>query len=183
MKVHRSIPFKRMQQSSKHKFGFMALGSSVLTVRCAQAQPSRKYSDLHPVILILRTSAIWGNDSRIAIGLGTLLLMFALTGGYFVARYNNSLEFVPNPFAAAPAYIVTRVDTLIFVPYATFVAFETVVLVLTLWMTKQQNGKCKTYQTLYRDCVLFYIFLLAISLVNISLLIEQQGVQKLLVTQ
>jgi len=135
------------------------------------------------IILILRTCAIWGNESRIAIGLGTLLLVFALSGGYFVARYNASLQFSKNPFSVAPAYIVTRVDTLIFVPYVTFVAFETVVLVLTLWKVKQQRGGSIINRVLYRDCVLFYLLLLAISLVNIGLLISETGVQKLLVTQ
>lgn len=48
-------------------------------------------------ILIIRTYAIWGNSKPLAIILGTLLIGFAFTGGYFIQKFIASVGCTACP--------------------------------------------------------------------------------------
>jgi len=135
------------------------------------------------IIFILRTCAIWDNDKRIKLGLSCLLVVIVIPSGYFVNRYADGLSFQKISYPATSGYIVNNLDPLIYIPYVTFIFFETVVLILTLWRMKLQQIKSELHKLLYRDSLMFYLYLLSISLTNIILLTATSGIHRLLIVQ
>lgn len=120
---------------------------------------------LSEIVLILRTTAIWGSSKPIAIFLSALLVATTIPSVYFVNRYANSIKFVPSPASVVDGCFLGAADNVLFVFYVGLQVFETVVFLLTLWKAGSYL-KGSFYRELYRDSVTFYAYLFTISLIN-----------------
>ncbi|KAK7680417.1 hypothetical protein QCA50_016658 [Cerrena zonata] len=142
-------------------------------------------------ILLVRTWAIWGRGSKLAI---SFLILFALAAGPALAIQNmfmNSIVFAPLSNPATPGCLVVAGSPVIAISFIIVIIIETIVLILTLIKAIQH---CKLYYShcgiltevftsvrltgrqdflsvLYRDGLLFYVYCLSISVANLIVIV------------
>jgi len=141
--------------------------------RCANSHQLLVRTGVLSGILILRTYAIWGNNTKIAGGLIVLLVGVFSGTGYFLQQFLNSLVLSTSPSRKAfPGCFVMKASQILWFAYLFILIFETTVFAMTIYKSLNQ-GKYKSSalaRTIYRDGVAFYAYLLCISIVNIVVL-------------
>jgi len=134
--------------------------------------------DLANCILTLRTYAIWGKDKRILLTLGLVLLASVVGEGYFMTSFLVTMSFInsPDPSVFRGCFIAQANTKDAWAAYLILLVLESVIFVLTLIKYIQQSETRNQFiiQTIYRDGLLFYIFIFGISLINIILLQTEQ---------
>jgi len=83
----------------------------------------------------------------------------------------NVLPVELSPFPSIPGFFILENKNDLYIPYSLMMAFETVVLALTLIKAKGQRGISKLHKTLYEDSLLYYSFLFSVSVANTAMLI------------
>src|ERR1700742_1064528 len=87
----------------------------------------------HIVILVLRTTAIWGNDKQIAVLLSSLLASTFVVAGFFANNFlqsltgtfslylvcigANGITDIPSPTSAIPGCLITASNNILYVCY------------------------------------------------------------------
>ncbi|EKM50592.1 uncharacterized protein PHACADRAFT_263959 [Phanerochaete carnosa HHB-10118-sp] len=127
------------------------------------------------LILIIRTWAIWGRDKRIGLGLSAGFLSLWIVNSYFLNKFLNSLRFEPAQ-AIAPSLqgcLPVAGGNVLFIDFVLLMVFETVVLGLTVFKMVHTSRRSTSplVRSLYRDGIFFYLYLFAISLVNVVVLL------------
>ncbi|TFY71511.1 hypothetical protein EVG20_g1502 [Dentipellis fragilis] len=126
-------------------------------------------------IFILRTWAIWGKNQIIGYGLGILLLMACIAMSVLVQRILRSVEFTPVvPISPnLRGCFITKADTLQYICYAITLAYESVIIVLTLIKGWQhlRTSNSRLVVLLYRDGILAYLLIFASSIANVLVLL------------
>jgi len=138
---------------------------------------------LAAVVLVLRTCAIYRNKRRIIICLTILYALIVIAAIYSIQNFLTSLQFARGHQTVGGSFFVASANKGIFVGYASLLAFETLVLFMTILKAKSQRNESRLYRTLYRDSLQFYIYIFAVSLCNLLLLAFAPGEAKLLLTQ
>ncbi|GJE99945.1 hypothetical protein PsYK624_162210 [Phanerochaete sordida] len=126
------------------------------------------------LILIIRTWAIWGRDIRIGLGLSAGFIGLWSVNSYFLNKFLTSLKFEPAQ-AISPSLrgcLPVAGGNLLYIDFVLLMVFETIVLGLTVvkMVYSFRKSTSPVVVSLYRDGVLFYIYLFAISLVNVVVL-------------
>lgn len=126
-------------------------------------------------ILILRTWAIWGRDKRVGISLAVLFLLLWVVNCYFMSTFLKSLRLAPG-HAIAPfqnGCLPVGGNNILYVEFVVLMAFETLVLALTLLKGIQslRRRNSPLMVSLYRDGILFYIYLFVVSVSNVVVLL------------
>ncbi|THH13779.1 hypothetical protein EW146_g6477 [Bondarzewia mesenterica] len=130
-------------------------------------------------IIMLRTWAIWHRDKRVGL---ILLILFVTTFApacFFVNEFLISLHFIPikvlDPLTDGRGCFITQSSKIVATAYAYLIGFDTVVVALTLLKAHELKyfflPHSKLLQTLYRDGTLYYITLLACSVISIVILL------------
>ncbi|KAH8102206.1 hypothetical protein BXZ70DRAFT_60083 [Cristinia sonorae] len=126
-------------------------------------------------ILMLRTWVIWGRSTKIA------LLLIVLFGGAILgvvvidALFLKTLTFKTFPDPSIPSCVLSGASPTIGATFIILIAVETLVLILTLIKGIERFRVTGTARTrglifvLYRDGILFYVYLLGISVLNFIL--------------
>ncbi|KAK7682860.1 hypothetical protein QCA50_014246 [Cerrena zonata] len=126
------------------------------------------------IILTIRTWAIWGRSKRIGIILGVSALVAIIPTLYIEKVFLDSLVFSPYPSPATPGCLLTAGNPIIAASFVIVILFETLVLTLTLIKGVQHyriaSGR-GFVSVLYRDGVVFYIYLFGISVVNLIVIV------------
>jgi len=125
------------------------------------------------LILVFRTWAIWGKSSKLALSLLAFLCCLAIPTGIIAYIGLNSVEFSPSPSLLETCWVTKPISPILFIDYVIIVAFESVVLALTLYKGLQhlRQSSSSLIVTLYRDGVLYYTYLIGFSLLNIVVLV------------
>ncbi|KAH8102028.1 hypothetical protein BXZ70DRAFT_47824 [Cristinia sonorae] len=129
---------------------------------------------LAEIILMIRTWAIWGRSRRIAICLGVACVSLLVPVLVIEHLWLKTLVFSPYPSPATPGCLLTGGSSIIAVSFIIVIIFETFVLVLTLIKGVQHYrlaGNRDLVAVLYRDGVLFYIYLFIISIINFIVIV------------
>jgi len=125
------------------------------------------------IILMVRTWAIWNRTPRIA---GVLVVIFLATFipmYYCLYLFLNSVQFARDPLKEFTGCFISSASPILFGSYALLMAFETIIFTMTLvkaWRS-HKNVQSTLLRTLYRDGLLFYFYLMAISILNVLVLI------------
>jgi len=127
------------------------------------------------LILIIRTWAIWGRDKRIGLGLCAGFLSLWIVNSYFLNKFLTSLQFEPAQ-AISPSLkgcLPIAGGNVLFIDFVLLMVFETIVLGLTVvkMVHTSRRSTSPIMRSLYRDGIFFYIYLFAISLVNVVVLL------------
>ncbi|KAF8577276.1 hypothetical protein K439DRAFT_564395 [Ramaria rubella] len=113
------------------------------------------------LVLLYRTWALWERSRNVAIG---LLIPFVILGVASVVLVNYGLHHIqfngPHTYNVAP---------IAFVSYIFLVVYEIVMLCLNLYKAKEhfQFTRSHLAVVLYRDGVLYFVYLITFSLINI----------------
>ncbi|KAF4585293.1 hypothetical protein EYR40_002130 [Pleurotus pulmonarius] len=123
------------------------------------------------VILTIRTWAIWHRDRKLAV---VLLLFFAAVWGPTFAVmtiFTRSLEFGPAPFPGFVGCNFVAANQILFVTWALLMVYEAGILVLMAYRAyvgwSNGGGNTALFTAVYRDGILYYLYLFVLSLVNI----------------
>ncbi|KAF8508342.1 hypothetical protein BU17DRAFT_70830 [Hysterangium stoloniferum] len=113
-------------------------------------------------VLVFRTWAVWGKNSKVGISLLCVGLLMAALSGYFAHHSFSLTTFGPSPIGVDyVCWIVTPAGNIIFLDYILLVIFETIILILTILKCLQhlRISKSRLIVILYRDGVLYYMYL------------------------
>ncbi|KAF8532562.1 hypothetical protein JB92DRAFT_2841171 [Gautieria morchelliformis] len=139
------------------------------------------------LVLIYRTWAIWGRDSKFFCGAFVMLSALATPIVYFSYKEFAHIKFDPSPYPHLQTCWKTNnpLSSLYF-DYIIVVISESVILGLTIYKVWQilrtiQNHISSLVVTLYRDGVVYYIYLITVSLANILVLAKMPPPQPTLI--
>ncbi|KAH8102222.1 hypothetical protein BXZ70DRAFT_60827 [Cristinia sonorae] len=125
---------------------------------------------LAEVILMLRTWAIWGRGKKIGIVLVLLSVSATVAACTIEGLFLKTLTFTTFPGTSVPGCLLTGGNTTVGVNFVIIILIETAVLLLTLTggvqrfrVMRQRHGLASV---LYRDGILFYVYLFVISILN-----------------
>jgi len=126
------------------------------------------------MILIVRTWAIWGMKKMVAFGLGIFFLIACIPALVIEAIFLKSIEFSPLSDPRTPGCLVVAGSPILGIDFIIIIVFETLVLALTLVKGVQYFRVSSSHtflSILYRDGILFYVYLLAISATNLIVIL------------
>jgi len=129
-------------------------------------------------ILVLRTYAIWDNKRNVGFPLFTLLFLCTMALCYCSERFILSFLFIPSPSPSAfPGCYIAHSGKTLWIAYLPILGFHTVILILTLIKVTQERRvkSCSLFRTIYRDGIIFYVYLLGSSIVNIAVFNTTRG--------
>ncbi|KAJ7115328.1 hypothetical protein C8R44DRAFT_880636 [Mycena epipterygia] len=137
-------------------------------------------------ILILRTYALSGRDRKILVVFGTIYAVGALSTVVMVGIFLRSMTFGPPILAAIPGCNQTGGNfILIGICFIIVLVNETALMSYTLWLgvKKYRHSRNLFIATLYRDGIMYFIFLCFGSATNFAILVAGAGeLQELLNT-
>ncbi|EJD38837.1 hypothetical protein AURDEDRAFT_172157 [Auricularia subglabra TFB-10046 SS5] len=123
------------------------------------------------MILILRTWAIWGAKRSVLAMLSILLLAITAANCYIVAYYIRNTVFI-SATSVVPGIqgcVITDSTRRIGVTWISLTAFEFVIVLMTVVKGVEhfRKGSSNLISSLYRDGILYFIYLFSISLTNL----------------
>jgi len=129
------------------------------------------------LILVVRTWAIWGDSKKI----GTILFaaVIACLPPILYAEwvYLRTITFLVYPYRKTPGCLVDSENSIFGICFVVIIAFDTCLLILTLTKAVKDYRMRRMVSVtvsrristvLYRDCVIFYVYLLGIEAVNLT---------------
>lgn len=130
-------------------------------------------------IIILRTWAMWGRNKIIGIFLLGLFFASLIAASVALALFQKSTHFIPisslGPLSTGKGCLADRANIDVVGTYASFTAFDTVIVCLTVFkglqLTKVSPSNSNLVLILYRDGMLFYITLFVISLISVLVIL------------
>ncbi|KAJ3729150.1 hypothetical protein DFJ43DRAFT_483976 [Lentinula guzmanii] len=134
------------------------------------------------LILAVRTWAIWGRSRKILITLISFSLAAAIPAATIVAESvvsNHVVPLVNEEFKGICSLTISNISEGFIGPYVVAMLYEFVTLTLSLiriirWRkTIPEHVRAPILDTLWRDGVLYYSFMLVLGFVNIGLVLQQ----------
>jgi len=123
-------------------------------------------------ILFLRTSALYGNVTKVSVSLffvwaSVLICCIAVTSVYL-----STIKFAPSPAAFFVGCFQTAGSRIIYGDYVALLLQETIIVALTIYRAVKTgiHSNDRLVQTLYRDGLFYFLYLLIIAIGNIILL-------------
>jgi hypothetical protein len=125
------------------------------------------------LILLVRTYALWFKNKIVLYG---LLLLFSVAFGidcWIMALFMSSRTFAPSPLPIWPGCFPSSNSSVGIYDYVTVIIYECVILFLTLisGYKRFRHSATPLLTILYRDGVLFFSLLFALSLGNVLTLV------------
>ncbi|EJD38832.1 hypothetical protein AURDEDRAFT_187635 [Auricularia subglabra TFB-10046 SS5] len=126
-------------------------------------------------VLILRTWALWGGRRIVLFGLAFLLFAITAVNGWIVFEYTRHTRLAEVP--GIGGCVVTSTTHIIALAWILVSAFELVILLMTVAKGIQhfKESSSTLIGSLYRDGILYYLSLFAVSLANMVFVISAQA--------
>lgn len=129
---------------------------------------------LGEMILSIRTWAVWNRDKKLGVFL--LILWPICWGGGFAicALFNKSIRFDPSPMAPFRGCYSTDGSEIIFIAWIILLVYDTMNLVLIsipAYRSYRLGGSSQFVRTVYTDGIVYYIYLFALSALNIAVVV------------
>ncbi|KAF4613818.1 hypothetical protein D9613_008070 [Agrocybe pediades] len=121
-------------------------------------------------IMTLRTYAVWGRNPILKYGLPIFYVAVWAAGFTVTALFLSDLEFAPSPLNPYIGCYATRTNPIIFMSWVLLLFYDAVMFVLMAipaFKAFRSGGRSRLLTVVYRDGVLYYLYLFVISLVNI----------------
>ncbi|KAF7419652.1 hypothetical protein PC9H_002244 [Pleurotus ostreatus] len=123
------------------------------------------------IILTIRTWAIWYRDPKLAV---VLLVFIAVVWGPTFAvmiAFTKSFEFGPAPFPGFVGCNLVAANQILLVSWVLLIVYEAGILILMTYRGyvgwRSGGGNTALFTAIYRDGLLYYLYLFVLSLVNI----------------
>jgi len=123
------------------------------------------------MILTLRTWAVWNRSKYLSIILSILYVLVWGSCIAIVCIFLNSVKFSDPPYTGLKGCFLTQANKNLVIVWVQLIAWDTLVLVLMLVPGVQgyQYGNRSLIKVIYRDGVIYYLYLFVLSLINIVL--------------
>jgi len=128
---------------------------------------------LSEVIMCIRTWALWKCDFRLAFGLSVMMLSFFIVQCVILAKLNDSFVIEPAPFDGYRGCFITGAGGLLAYNYIIVLVIDAVLfaLVAASALRAYQLGDAgKLTGVVHRDGIMFYVYLLVLSITNIVII-------------
>ncbi|KZT21778.1 hypothetical protein NEOLEDRAFT_1138998 [Neolentinus lepideus HHB14362 ss-1] len=120
-------------------------------------------------ILIIRTHALYRRSKTMGWILGGGVVICTIVGVITLALFETSLVFGPLPSPEIPGCLLQEGSDIVFANFVILLLWELLIVILTAYKAirdfRISNGP--VLQTLYRDGIIFFFFLLTLSTANI----------------
>jgi len=124
-------------------------------------------------VLVFRTWAIWGQSRKLAVILVALTVAFTIPSAYLTHLGLTSSEYAESPVPRIQScFVIANRNAMLFWDYILILAWETIILVLTLikGVSHYRHSTSSLVATLYKDGIIYYIYLTTLSIVNVLFL-------------
>ncbi|KAJ8074758.1 hypothetical protein PM082_019083 [Marasmius tenuissimus] len=138
------------------------------------------------IILALRTWAIWGRNRKVLYSLVTVAIGSVIPAAIIVVKAVTTNQIRPlilPELAHLCSLIVSEITAAFIVPYILTVHFEILTLVLSLYRIAKwrqnipENIRAPLLDTLWRDGIMYFTFMLLLSFMNIGLVLQSEAPQ------
>ncbi|KAL0954061.1 hypothetical protein HGRIS_005211 [Hohenbuehelia grisea] len=122
------------------------------------------------VILAIRTWAVWGRDRRMTIALPLFFVAIWIPNFVIMGFFLDSLVFEPAPYPEYRGCNIVHGSKILFATWVMLMVYEAVILGLMMYrgyISYCNGGNSALFNVVYRDGALYYLYLFAVSLVNI----------------
>ncbi|KAH6909268.1 hypothetical protein BKA70DRAFT_230650 [Coprinopsis sp. MPI-PUGE-AT-0042] len=127
------------------------------------------------LLLSIRTWAVWKKPRSMGILLG---IFWVASWGAICAIlviFLKSVEFKADPNAPFPGCFLHKGDPIFFLDFIILLLYDAVMLVLILipaYKSYKAGGTSQFVRSVYRDGIVYYVYLFALSLLNIILVLK-----------
>ncbi|PPR01741.1 hypothetical protein CVT24_001561 [Panaeolus cyanescens] len=129
------------------------------------------------LILTLRVWAVWHRDKRLTILLPMVVVGIWVPIMYYMYIFLNSLQFATLPKALLDLHdtqcFIVKADSRFYLVWLLLMIMDAVILFLMMipgYKAYRAGGDSALYQTVYRDGAIYYLYLFALSTINIVLI-------------
>jgi len=122
------------------------------------------------IVLCIRTWAVWNRSRIIGIGLAILIFGDLIVQCFLVNKFVVSMEYSPALYPGFRGCFVTHANRALWTNYTLLTIVDAVVLVLmgiSAFRSYRRSNISKLTLIVHRDGILFYIYLLGISIANV----------------
>ncbi|KAF8148277.1 hypothetical protein B0H34DRAFT_737676 [Crassisporium funariophilum] len=126
------------------------------------------------MILTLRTWAVWNRNRRLAIIFVITYLMVWVPDIGYMTMFLRSLKFEPPPYEGFRGCFLIDGNKVVFMCWVVVIIWDAFVLALMLisgYRAYRDGGNSALVQNVYRDGLIFYIYLFVLSGVNIIVIL------------
>lgn len=135
--------------------------------------------DLAEVILAIRTWACWGRNKWVGIGLVSWTLFCQIPSVIFMHKFLASLKFRPSTVGAGlDSCFVDHSNRLLWVNWLVFLTGEGITVILMAifaYRTSRDGDNTPFVKLIYRDGLIFYVYILCVTSINIALTLTLDG--------
>ncbi|EAU85186.2 hypothetical protein CC1G_06202 [Coprinopsis cinerea okayama7 len=127
------------------------------------------------MLLSIRTWAVWKKPRLMGILLG--IFWVVVWGAIFgiLAVFLKTVRFDPDPNSPFPGCFISNGDPIFFLDYLLLLVYDTVMLILILipaYKSYRMGGSSEFVRNVYRDGILYYLYLFVLSLINIIVIVK-----------
>jgi hypothetical protein len=124
-------------------------------------------------VLVIRTWAVWHRDRKIGIGLVILVIGMICAGAIVEAKYSESVIMLPPPYPEFQGCNSTGDNNVLKIDFIILACADSVVcflMALSAFKTYKTGSSSELSAVIHRDGILFYIYLLAFTIMNIIIM-------------
>lgn len=136
----------------------------------AQAVLSVTGCILSELILTLRVWAVWKRSKFLGIALSILLLATAAACYVFTGLFQHGLKLSNRPYPEFQGCFITGTNRLLYVDWLALMVYDSLLLILMIIpgiTAYREQGNEGLHAVVYRDGVVFYVYLFVISATNV----------------
>lgn len=125
---------------------------------------------LSELILTLRAWAVWRRDGRLGTALSILFVATAVTSYVIQSLFLRGLQFTDRPYPEFEGCFITGSNRMVYINWVILMIYEAVILVLMVipGVKTYRRGEDDSFHAIvYRDGVMFYIYLFVLSTINV----------------
>ncbi|KAH6906050.1 hypothetical protein BKA70DRAFT_1152199 [Coprinopsis sp. MPI-PUGE-AT-0042] len=138
------------------------------------------------LLLSIRTWAVWKTPRLMGILLGAFWVVAWGAICAILVIFLRTVEFKADPNAPFPGCFLHEANPIFFLDFIILLLYDTVMLVLILipaYKSYKAGGTSQFVRSVYRDGIVYYVYLFALSLLNIILVLKLSLDLAILLTQ
>ncbi|EDQ98732.1 uncharacterized protein LACBIDRAFT_296795 [Laccaria bicolor S238N-H82] len=125
---------------------------------------------LSEVILTLRVWAVWKRDRHMGVFLISLITLTTVAEIYVMRIFLRDLQFSTKPYPKFVGCFLTSANHILYLDWVVFMIYDAIILVLMIipgMASYRRGGSVDLHHVIYRDGIIMYIYLFALSIVNV----------------
>jgi len=122
------------------------------------------------VVLCIRTWAVWNREKSIGIGLVILMLSFLVSECVLLSRFLRSVKYEPSPFPEFKGCFAIKTLPDLWANYVPMTIVQCIIfalVVISAFRSYRQGFNGELAHVIHKDGVLFYVYLLCFTTVNL----------------